>query len=193
SGINVSGNAVSIQNSTISGNSAGTDGGVISSGPLTIRNSTIVGNAAIYEGVGGIQGSTIAIESSIVAGNTSVWGARDINASTVNAKTSSIFNHAGIVTFNDLGGNRPEGENPRLGPLQANGGPTKTQALLPGSPCVNAGSNPANLTTDQRGPGFPRVLNGTPDMGAFEGVDPVPTATVVSLPPTITVPGSTNF
>ena len=48
-------------------------------------------------------------------------------------------------------------------------------ALLPGSPAIDAGSNAlavdANgnpLTTDQRGAGFPRVVNGTVDIGAFE-------------------------
>jgi hypothetical protein len=41
--------------------------------------------------------------------------------------------------------------NPLLGPLQDNGGPTKTMALLAGSPALNAG-DPAQLgVADQRG------------------------------------------
>src|SRR5262249_11779168 len=41
--------------------------------------------------------------------------------------------------------------DPRLGPLQDNGGPTQTMALLPGSPALNAG-DPAQLgVADQRG------------------------------------------
>src|SRR5262249_88584 len=43
------------------------------------------------------------------------------------------------------------GADPKLGPLQDNGGPTPTMALLPGSPAFGAGSNPLGLTTDQRG------------------------------------------
>jgi len=42
---------------------------------------------------------------------------------------------------------------------------------LPGSPALDAGSNvliPAGISTDQRGAGFPRVVNGTVDIGAFE-------------------------
>ena len=61
--------------------------------------------------------------------------------------------------------------DPHLGPLQNNGGPTQTQALLPGSPAINAG-NPAGcrdalgalLLADQRG--FPRL--GRCDIGAYE-------------------------
>jgi hypothetical protein len=44
--------------------------------------------------------------------------------------------------------------------------------LLPGSPAINAGSNPLGLTTDQRGGGFPRVLGGAADMGAYEYQSP---------------------
>ena len=38
--------------------------------------------------------------------------------------------------------------------------------LLPGSPALNVGSNPANLATDQRGAA--RVVGAAADMGAFE-------------------------
>jgi hypothetical protein len=55
-----------------------------------------------------------------------------------------------------------------LAPLADNGGPTNTRALLPGSPAINAGNNSAGLATDQRGPGFPRVVAGLADIGAFE-------------------------
>jgi len=58
---------------------------------------------------------------------------------------------------------------PMLAPLANNGGPTQTHALLAVSPALNAGSNPLNLTTDQRGTGFPRVVGAAADIGAFEG------------------------
>ena len=65
-----------------------------------------------------------------------------------------------------------------LGPLQGNGGPTETHALLAGSPAINTGPVPvASFPTnefDQRGPGFDRVVEGVVDIGAFE----------VQLPPT---------
>ena len=58
-----------------------------------------------------------------------------------------------------------------LGPLANNGGPTKTHALLAGSPAIDAGDpnfNAMNLPYDQRGAGFPRVRNGRLDIGAYE-------------------------
>ncbi len=44
-------------------------------------------------------------------------------------------------------------------------------ALLPGSPAIDAGNIaliPGGVTTDQRGTGYPRIVNGTVDIGAFE-------------------------
>ena len=74
--------------------------------------------------------------------------------------------------------------NPQLGPLQNNGGPTLTHALLPNSPAINTG-NPTFApppATDQRGVGFPRVQQARIDIGAFESTfaapDPLPAATV---------------
>jgi len=61
--------------------------------------------------------------------------------------------------------------NPLLNALGNFGGPTQTFALLPGSPAINAGDNaliPSGITTDQRGPGYARTVNGTVDIGAFE-------------------------
>ena len=49
--------------------------------------------------------------------------------------------------------------DPMLGPLQDNGGPTFTHALLPGSPAIDAGKNFAAGTTDQRGSGSVRTFD----------------------------------
>src|SRR5437762_8872621 len=83
--------------------------------------------------------------------------------------------------------------DPILGPLQNNGGPTLTHALLPGSPAIDAGD--PNFTPppffDQRGPGFDRVVNGRIDKGSFEvqgpTATPTPTLTPIATPtPAIT-------
>jgi hypothetical protein len=72
--------------------------------------------------------------------------------------------------------------NPLLGPLQDNGGPTFTQALLPDSPAIDAvpvadctyddDGNPATpevpLTSDQRGVARPQ--GSACDIGAYEAV-----------------------
>ncbi len=54
---------------------------------------------------------------------------------------------------------------PRLGELSSNGGPTRTHALLKGSPAINAGGTPFP-TTDQRG--ITRPQGAANDIGAFE-------------------------
>src|SRR5262249_20201921 len=58
--------------------------------------------------------------------------------------------------------------DPQLGPLQDNGGPTWTMALLPGSAAVGTGDPTDAPEFDQRGPGFARVVDGKIDIGAFE-------------------------
>jgi HYR domain len=56
--------------------------------------------------------------------------------------------------------------NVLLGPLQDNGGPTLTHALLPGSPAIDAGDNTDAPLMDQRG--VPRPQGAAVDIGAFE-------------------------
>src|SRR5207253_9195392 len=62
--------------------------------------------------------------------------------------------------------------DPRLGPLQNNGGPTPTHALLPGSPALDAGDAFAFYYFDQRGPGYPRRVGPAVDLGAYEVQNP---------------------
>jgi hypothetical protein len=55
---------------------------------------------------------------------------------------------------------------PLLGPLADNGGPTRTQAVLPGSPALDAGTG--CLAQDQRGEPRARSAADPCDLGAFE-------------------------
>jgi hypothetical protein len=66
----------------------------------------------------------------------------------------------------DLVGSVAAPLNPNLGPLQSNGGPTPTCALLPGSSAIDAGDRLGVPVTDQRG--YPRLIGSAPDIGAFE-------------------------
>src|SRR5262249_39509404 len=87
--------------------------------------------------------------------------------------------------------------DPLLAPLQDNGGPTSTHALLPGSPAIAAGDPsfaPPPLF-DQRGPGFARVVNGRIDIGSFEvqgpGTTPTPSPTGTPIPTATPTPVAT--
>jgi predicted outer membrane repeat protein len=68
--------------------------------------------------------------------------------------------------------------NPLVGPLQNNGGPTETMALLPGSAALNAGNPTGASATDQRG--LPRVVNGQIDIGAYQTQAVTDSLTVVT-------------
>jgi predicted outer membrane repeat protein len=173
----------SVIGSTISGNSAGHNGGgVFSRGGIvsnaSVIGSTISGNLATNEGGGIFVSSGNAILShTIMAGNTR--GADEAND--VSGSVQVAFSLLGVdtvATITDNGGNligtAATPIDPLLGPLADNGGPTKTHALLPGSPAINAGDLTAVAGVggvsefDQRGTPFGRVFNGRIDIGAFE-------------------------
>lgn len=188
-----------IRNSTISGNVAKDSGGGIgftsNSASLTIQNSTITNNTAnstaTTTGTGGggvalITGtaglSTITLDSTIVAGNSSGNLFKDLTTA------SNLFSNYSAIGVSNLGGigsgsstvTYVGGVNnvaPLLAPLDDYGGPTRTHALQNGSPMLNAGKNVAPmLTYDQRGVGHPRLVGTETDIGAFEGITPVPQA-----------------
>jgi hypothetical protein len=58
--------------------------------------------------------------------------------------------------------------DPKLGPLQFNGGVTRTHELTAGGPAIDQGDNTIGLATDQRGPTYRRVVGAKADIGAFE-------------------------
>jgi hypothetical protein len=109
----------------------------------------------------------IASASSLIAGNTSDDSdGADVKGNFASPSDTLLGNADGAGGISDGSGGNIVGKDPRLGPLQDNGGPTPTFALLTGSPAIDAGSNPLNLSSDQRGYG-PRVV-GAADIGAFE-------------------------
>ena len=75
-------------------------------------------------------------------------------------------------TNNDRVGTRQNPLDPRLAPLAYNGGPTRTHALLRGSPALDSGDNTLAQLTDQRGVRRARDGDGdgqaVVDIGAFE-------------------------
>jgi hypothetical protein len=164
--------SMSVSNSTFSGNvaAAGTGGALFIRRPsiFDIGNSTISANVAT-EGGGGIWAGAASayLRSTIVHGNSGGSGAMDIENSfgmTIVGSANIVGEAGALVT---LPADTIE-LDPLLGPLQFNGGITRTHALGAGSPAVDAGSNDSNLPNDQRGSLFPRVAGQGPDIGAFE-------------------------
>jgi hypothetical protein len=180
-----------ISNSTLTGNSAADTGGAIltEGNTLSIYNSTISGNTA-GSGGGGIYGyatpvGSLSLNSTIIAGNTSGSGGPDISEKITTGGDYNLVGIADVGGFtlggtHNLTGTSATPLNPMLGVLANNGGPTKTMALLAGSPCISAGSNILALAYDQRGPGFIRS-SGATDIGAFEVQLPPPPPTVLDL------------
>jgi CSLREA domain-containing protein len=150
-----------VENSTFFGNSALSGGGIDNALGI-IRDSTFFGNTA-DAGAAIRSGDALTVTNTIVAGSTAGGNCSGPFAAT---STSNLADDATcgpgftLVGLADL----------RLGPLADNGGPTQTIALGSGSVAIDAGDNAAaaGLFTDQRGEGFPRIVNGTVDVGSFE-------------------------
>ena len=203
-GINVGFGGVTLTNSTVTRNTAGDNGGGIATtqlGQLRLTNSTVSGNTAGGVG-GGIDfqtGSTaqeLIVFNSIITGNTDNGTFPDFEAfvglvffdSSIVGDSSGVFDFFGGVN-NQLNVDfttvlETEVVDGVTVPLLAdNGGSVETIALLAGGPAIDAGNNEFAvdssrnpLQTDQRGPGFGRIGNGTVDIGAFES----PADTVIS-------------
>jgi hypothetical protein len=165
----------------------------IAAGTVSIDHSTIAGNAAsVYTSDPGYPPAT-SWGGGIYIGQ---FGALQVHDSILADNTADfapdLRGFYGVTSLgNNLIGNTQGGSsfaatdllnvNPQLGPLQDNGGPTRTMALLPGSPALDAGDSTGAPAYDQRGPGFPRVLGGAIDIGAVEGqTQPPPPALVIS-------------
>jgi hypothetical protein len=156
-----------VEDSTITGNAgAGIEavGGVV----VTIRGSTIVGNAA--GGVAACNGfadrTVVNVRATILADNTVGGSPNDCDVACDARFRSRGFNL--LESCPSVAQPAPTdvlGVDPLLGPLQDNGGPTPTHALLAGSPAVGEVTR-AGLCREPDQRGQPRVL--PCDIGAFE-------------------------
>lgn len=177
---------LTLVNSTVSGNMADEATAIQVRDPrhpVTLLNSTIACNGAFA----GPSSSRAAIEVlstsytsinaiSTILANTSnnactTATSREIrvpNGSTQIAGERNLLVGANAIDASAPFANTPSFGDPKLGPLQDNGGPTPTRALLAGSPAINAGSNPSGLAHDQRGGDYARAVGGSADVGAYE-------------------------
>ena len=183
----LNGDAV-VANSTVSGNEAMGSGSAISglggalmngglsggTGNMEIVYSTIYGNTAAALG-GGIAVmpfngfAPTSLASTIVALNSSPAGS---GCGTLGGTLSSLGSNveSGNTCSLTQASDQPN-TNPLLAPLAFNGASTRTHALLPGSPAIDAGDpsqcvQPPASSVDQRGNARP-AGNGC-DAGAYE-------------------------
>jgi hypothetical protein len=198
---NLSGASMTMSGDTVNNNSSSADGGGIdNNGTLTVINCTIAANGATHFGGGISNFGVLMMANSTVAFNT-VKGAGADGGGIYNGGVeldllnTIVFNpNSGAATANDVFGtiNQAQGDlfgsgvagqvasnlgsnqfskDPLLGPLQNNGGPTATMALLPGSPAIGHGVSTSSIlglvvpTTDQRGDPRPAYCT---DIGAFQ-------------------------
>lgn len=176
---------LNIYNSTFSGNSAGNAGGAIlaytggaANSVVNLVNTTVHNNNAFagalasWDNGGGaaiinMQNSVVALQAAATANCTAITGGV-FNSNNHNLESANTCN---LTQLNDI----PNG-TANLGPLQDNGGATKTHALLNGSQAIDAGNNmvcaaaPLN-SRDQRG--VLRPQGATCDIGAYELVTAV--------------------
>lgn len=152
-----SSDVLTMTNDTLTDNMAGTGGGIShNSGVLTLLNSTLDGNQASTGGNLAKLSGIFTIKNTIIA-----------SGSPANC-SGSITNGGHNLQYGDLScGGAVANQNPELGPLQINApGSTATEALLAGSPAIDAGDNSGCPATDQRG--VPRPVNSICDIGAYE-------------------------
>ena len=212
---NYEGGQIDLEQSTLSGNSAASGGGIYSelfihnNAELTLMNSTLSGNNASHAGAGlYADGGHIELLDATIAGNHVVVPIGTFNAgmgggvyitatalvtvqNTVIADNTYRFHidppvaddcFASVTSLRSLGFNLIEtpnnclisgttfgnitGQDPLLGPLQNNGGPTFTQLPQHGSPAIDHGDDLNCPLIDQRG--YARIQGPHCDIGAVE-------------------------
>ncbi len=176
-GVSNRGNTTILE-STISGNNATyyASGLLVNGAQTFIYNSTIAFNSGVNSACGieffGNGSYSNSLQNSIVANNTYTSGSHIFDCDVLGRNSSSIQisgSHNIVLRSPNL--TLPAdtlASDPLLLPLANNGGPTQTHAFRDGSPAFGAGQNLTRLTTDQRGTGYARTVNGATDIGAFE-------------------------
>ena len=172
---------VTIRNSTFSDNYADQSGGALdinSYATVDMASSTVSENLSPQGGGVNIVSPDghFLVRNSILAGNENPtffaagggigdlgFGTPDVNGVISSAGHNLIGTSDGASGFV---GTDIVDTNALLAPLRNNGGQTATHALLPGSPAINAGDNAGATAYDQRG--FPRIVSGAIDIGAYE-------------------------
>jgi len=167
--------AMTLTNVTVSGNTGNAGAGIFQhSGPANLNSVTVAFNHA-QESAGGVNGS-VTVRNTIIANNLAdEFPLPDCSPDPSVSQGHNLIQHISGCTFSGNTASDIYGQDPLLGALASNGGPTQTHALQAGSPALDAGdpSTPGTGGTscpagDQRG--ILRPQNAHCDIGAFERV-----------------------
>lgn len=177
---------MTIVNTTINGNTA-TDvgGGITSNGPVTLQNDTISDNSAANDSTSGGAGlnafgsGTYQFVNTLFQGNVASGSNTPANCGCSGSSCKSGVmvslghNLADDATCALNGSGDMANTSAGLQAMASNGGFNETRALLSGSPAVDAGDNANCPNTDQRGgvrPAEGKLTEAVPvcDIGAFE-------------------------
>jgi CSLREA domain-containing protein len=184
-GASIRGGATLIRNSTVAGNAAdagpgwGHGGGLELLAGARLDGVTVTGNRV--DGSRGTDGANVTsgIVSPTVSGSIIADGRGAATSNCARALTSRGGNIEDAGQCGFAGASDRAMTDPRLGPLDDNGGPTDTRALLAGSPAVDLDPVCA-VAVDQRGTTRPQ--GAACDAGAFELV---PTSTAGAPAPSV--------
>lgn len=160
-------------NSTFSGNSGDSCGGGIfnDDGSVTLTNVTLSGNSAGTDCGGGVRSqSSVSAQihlTNVIVANSPTGG----NCQLFRPADTNQFNLSDDTTCN-FG---RDDVDVKLGPLTDNGGTTQTHLPQAGSPAIDGGTNSGCPAQDQRGINRPQGL--FCDVGSVEVVPTPPTST----------------
>lgn len=175
---------VFLVNSTLSNNDAADNGGgFFNLGHAFFYNASVIGNDSDHDhdengGIGGgvyvYPGERLVVVNSLIAGNTTAVFTDDDCNGTLESYGWNLFSEVVGCSFSGNGiSSRGQVSLATIGPLQDNGGPTFTHALLAGSEAIDSTTTQGcidetgfALATDQRG--APRVAGERCDVGASE-------------------------
>jgi hypothetical protein len=179
-------NTVAYNKATHGAGGAGGDAGAPAPSGGGLGSPGVSGGYTVSQGGGIVNAANegVSLTNTLVALNTADEDA-DYFGEVDNTDHNLIGDASGSFGFStangDQFGTKADPLNPLIGQLAYNGGPMvgapgdqtplETIALLSGSPAFAGGDVNVTILTgpyDQRGPGYPRVIDNTIDIGAFE-------------------------
>lgn len=185
--------SVQLCNVTVSGNAAGrggngapfgdggSGGGVFNAyGSVEVSHSAVCDNNAGTSGDGagatdGTGGGLASLNAGLQAHHTIVASNQAATAldcsGTLQSAGYNLIENTNDCTVTGTASGNIYGQDPLFAPLSKNGGPTRTHALLPGSPCIDAGNSEFTPQPDMDQRGWPRVDGGRIDIGPCETYD----------------------